>query len=46
MMLEAGHGSVSEVANAVGFSGLASFSRAFTQRFGTSPSEFKKVRGL
>lgn len=46
MMLEAGQGSVSEIANAVGFSGLASFSRAFTQRFGTSPSEFKKVRGL
>ncbi|MBS1702619.1 MAG: helix-turn-helix transcriptional regulator [Armatimonadetes bacterium] len=46
VMLESGQGSVSEIANAVGFSGLASFSRAFTQRFGTSPSEFKKVRGL
>lgn len=46
MMLENGQGTVSEIANAVGFSGLASFSRAFTQRFGTSPSEFKKVRGL
>lgn len=46
MMLESGQGTVSEIANAVGFSGLASFSRAFTQRFGTSPSEFKKVRGL
>ncbi len=46
LMLEAGQGSVSEIANAVGFSGLASFSRAFTQRFGTSPSEFKKARGL
>lgn len=46
MMLEEGVGSVSEVANAVGFTGLASFSRAFGQRFGMSPSEFKKVRGL
>lgn len=46
MMLERGEGSVSEVANAVGFAGLASFSRAFGQRFGMSPSEFKKVRGL
>ena len=46
MMLESGEASVSEVANAVGFAGLASFSRAFGQRFGMSPSEFKKVRGL
>jgi AraC-like DNA-binding protein len=46
MMLERGEGSVSEVAYAVGFAGLASFSRAFGQRFGMSPSEFKKVRGL
>ena len=46
MMLEGGQGSVSEIAIAVGFAGLASFSRAFGQRFGMSPSEFKKVRGL
>ena len=46
MMLEGGHGSISEIAGSVGFSGLASFSRAFTQRFGVSPSEFKRVRGL
>ena len=46
IMLEGGHGSVTEIANAVGFAGLASFSRAFGQRFGMSPSEFKKVRGL
>jgi AraC-like DNA-binding protein len=46
IMLESGEGSVSEVANAVGFTGLASFSRAFGQRFGVSPSGFKKVRGL
>ena len=46
IMLEEGQGSVSEIASAVGFSGLATFSRAFTQRFSVSPSEFKKVRGL
>ena len=46
MMLEEGQGTISEIANSVGFSGLASFSRAFTQRFGVSPSEFKRVRGL
>ena len=46
IMLEGGQGSVSEIAHAVGFAGLASFSRAFGQRFGMSPSEFKRVRGL
>ena len=46
MMLEGSQGSVSEIAIAVGFAGLASFSRAFGQRFGMSPSEFKRVRGL
>jgi AraC-like DNA-binding protein len=45
-MFEQGYTSVSEVSQLVGFSGLASFSRAFTQRFGVSPSEYKKVRGL
>ncbi|MEI7577351.1 MAG: AraC family transcriptional regulator [Armatimonadota bacterium] len=46
MMLEQGQGSVSEIGVAVGFSSLATFSRAFAQRFGMSPSDFKKVRGL
>jgi AraC family transcriptional regulator len=46
MMLEQGQGSVSEIGIAVGFSSLATFSRAFAQRFGMSPSDFKKVRGL
>jgi AraC-like DNA-binding protein len=46
MMLEGEQGTISEIAGSVGFSGLASFSRAFTQRFGVSPSEFKRVRGL
>lgn len=46
IMLERGQGTVSEVSQAVGFNGLASFSRAFTQRFGVSPSEFKKARRL
>ncbi|HMS54569.1 MAG TPA: AraC family transcriptional regulator [Fimbriimonadaceae bacterium] len=34
---------VTEVAEAVGFSGLSHFSRAFTQRFGVSPSQIRKV---
>jgi AraC-like DNA-binding protein len=46
MMLEQGQGSVSEIGVSVGFSSLATFSRAFAQRFGMSPSDFKKVRGL
>jgi AraC-like DNA-binding protein len=46
ILLEQGQGSVGEISSIVGFSGLASFSRAFTQRFGVSPSEFRKVRGL
>jgi len=29
----------------VGFSGLASFSRAFSQRFDVTPSEYRKARG-
>ncbi len=36
------HLPVSSVARAVGFSGLAHFSRAFTQRFGANPSELRK----
>ena len=36
------HLPVSVVAKAVGFSGLAHFSRAFTQRFGANPSEIRK----
>jgi AraC-like DNA-binding protein len=46
VLLEQGHGSVSEISGLVGFSSLASFSRAFAQRFGASPKEFRKVRGL
>lgn len=34
---------VTDVAEAVGFSGLSHFSRAFTQRFGVSPSQIRKV---
>jgi AraC-like DNA-binding protein len=34
---------VSEVAAAVGFSGLAQFSRAFSQRFSVSPSALRKT---
>ncbi|MFN8218722.1 MAG: AraC family transcriptional regulator [Fimbriimonadales bacterium] len=34
---------VSEVAYAVGFSGLAHFSRAFAQRFGASPSTIRRL---
>jgi AraC family carnitine catabolism transcriptional activator len=33
---------VSEVARAVGFTGLAHFSRAFTQRFQASPTTFRR----
>jgi transcriptional regulator GlxA family with amidase domain len=36
---------ISQVAAAVGFTGLSHFSRAFTQRFSASPSHFKRVAG-
>jgi AraC-like DNA-binding protein len=45
LLLEDSELSVSEIAHSVGFGGLASFSRAFNQRFSVSPSEFRKVRG-
>lgn len=45
LLLEESDLSVSEIALSVGFGGLASFSRAFNQRFSVSPSEFRKVRG-
>jgi AraC-like DNA-binding protein len=34
---------VTEVAEAVGFTGLAHFSRAFAQRFGVSPSQVRRM---
>lgn len=37
--------SISEIAIEVGFSGLATFSRAFSQRFGLSPKDYRKGRG-
>lgn len=46
IMLEQSDQSVSEIGSLVGFNSLASFSRAFAQRFGMSPSDFRKVRGL
>jgi AraC-like DNA-binding protein len=36
---------VSQVAAAVGFSGLAHFSRAFSQRFAASPSNVRRITG-
>jgi AraC-like DNA-binding protein len=36
---------VSHVANAVGFTGLSHFSRAFAQRFSMSPSSVRRVAG-
>jgi AraC-like DNA-binding protein len=36
---------ISQVAAAVGFTGLSHFSRAFTQRFSASPSHFRRVAG-
>ena len=43
-MLEHQALSVSKVAEAVGFGNLAHFSRAFTQRFGASPTALRKGR--
>lgn len=39
-LLEQGFGNVSEVADAVGFSSLAYFSRIFSEEFGKSPSQW------
>lgn len=36
---------VSQVASAVGFTGLSHFSRAFTQRFSASPTSIRRVAG-
>jgi AraC-like DNA-binding protein len=41
-MLVEDEAAVSEVARAVGFTGLAHFSRAFTQRFQASPTNFRR----
>jgi DNA-binding response OmpR family regulator len=41
-LLEAQTGNVSEVAYAVGFESLSSFSRAFKQRYGCAPSEIAR----
>ncbi len=45
ILLQESQLSISEIAVMVGFSGLASFSRAFSQRFDVTPSEFRKARG-
>jgi AraC-like DNA-binding protein len=37
-----GHRPISEIANLVGFSGQAAFSRWFTQQFGCSPSAWRE----
>jgi AraC-like DNA-binding protein len=42
-MIESDSVTVSEVANAVGFGALSHFSRSFTQRFGVSPTNIRKV---
>lgn len=36
---------VSQIATAVGFTGLSHFSRAFTQRFSASPSHIRRAAG-
>ncbi|HLO99008.1 MAG TPA: AraC family transcriptional regulator [Fimbriimonas sp.] len=43
-LLDQSQESISNVAIEVGFSGLATFSRAFSQRFGLSPKEYRKGR--
>lgn len=43
-LLDQSQDSISQVAIEVGFSGLATFSRAFSQRFGLSPKEYRKGR--
>ncbi|KAF0814561.1 RCS-specific HTH-type transcriptional activator RclR [Andreprevotia sp. IGB-42] len=44
-MLQAGMGSVGEVATATGYEEIASFSRRFTQHFGMAPSIVLRRRG-
>ncbi len=41
-LLSGGTLSVSEVAHSVGFHGLSHFSRAFAQRFGVSPNDYRR----
>ncbi|HEY4055191.1 MAG TPA: helix-turn-helix domain-containing protein [Kofleriaceae bacterium] len=43
-MLADEHLTIADVSTAVGFARLSAFSRAFTQRTGTSPSKFREAR--
>ena len=39
-MLEGGHGSIQQIAYAVGFKSVSHFSRSFREQFGTPPSRY------